>query len=358
MTTMPLNVPRATAWTGTATRLALLGGTAALAFILELALGTVRIPFADVVAILLGSAPADESWGMIVRAVRLPRAITAAGGGAALGVSGLVLQTLFRNRLAGPWLLGVTGGARLGVGVMIVVISWSGYFLPAKLGIPGGVGIALSASAGAAGALAIMALAARRVGTVSLLLLGVMITFLATGVTSVLMHLVSEDQARVFEAWSDGNFGGVTWPNVQVLLPVLVIGAALAVAIVKALDALLLGERYAHSMGVSVRHIRWLALASVALLAGATTAFCGIVAFLDVAVPQVARGVMQSAQHRILLPACVLIGAAVALFADLLAHLPAGNKVLHLNAITAMLGAPVVIWIVLRGTRRLDGGDA
>ena len=146
--------------------------------------------------------------------------------------------------------------------------------------------------------------------------------------------------------------------NLQVLLPLLALGGVLAVTLVKALDALLLGERYAHSMGVSVQRVRWLALASVALLSGTTTAFCGIVAFLDVAVPQVARGVMQSAQHRVLLPASLLIGAAVAMFADLLAHLPAGNKVLHLNAITAILGAPVVIWIVLRGTRRADGGES
>lgn len=358
MTTIPLVQAPPRAWTSTSTRFAVLAVVTTVAFVLELALGTVRIPFVDVVAILLGSSPADESWLMIVRTVRLPRALTAAGGGAALGVSGLVLQTLFRNRLAGPWLLGVTGGARLGVGMMILVISWSGYFLPAKLGIPGGVGIALSASLGAAAALGAMALAARRVGTVSLLLLGVMITFLATGVTSVLMHLVSEDQARVFEAWSDGNFGGVTWLNLQVLLPVLAIGGILALSLVKALDALLLGERYAHSMGVSVRRIRWLALAAVALLSGATTAFCGIVAFLDVAVPQVARGLMQSAQHRVLLPATVLLGAAVAMLADLLAHLPAGNKVLHLNAITAILGAPVVIWIVLRGATRRAGGDS
>jgi iron complex transport system permease protein len=358
MTTLALDQSPAGPWARTTTRLMALCAVAAVAFVLELALGTVRIPFADVVSILLGATPADDSWLMIVRTVRLPRALTAAGGGAALGVSGLVLQTLFRNRLAGPWLLGVTGGARLGVGVMILVISWSGYFLPAKLGIPGGVGIALSASLGAGAALGAMALAARRVGTVSLLLLGVMITFLATGITSVLMHLVSEDQARVFEAWSDGNFGGVTWLNLQVLLPVLALGAVLAITLVKALDALLLGERYAQSMGVSVRRIRWLALAAVALLSGATTAFCGIVAFLDVAVPQLARGLMQSAQHRALLPATALLGAAVAMFADLLAHLPAGNKVLHLNAITAILGAPVVIWIVLRGRGSSRGGES
>lgn len=357
MTSVALSRPAALADARTAVRFAVLAAIALIAFVLELALGTVRIPFADVLQILVGVAPADDSWRMIVTTVRLPRALTAAAGGAALGASGLVLQTLFRNRLAGPWLLGVTGGARLGVGVMIVVISWSGYFLPAKLGIPGGVAIAVSASAGAAAALAVMALASRRVGTVSLLLLGVMITFLATGLTSVLMHLVSEDQGRVFEAWNDGNFGGVTWLNLQVLLPVMAIGTALAVTLVKPLDALLLGERYAESMGVSVQRARWLALAAVAMLSGTITAFCGIVAFLDVAIPQLARGIMRSSQHRVLLPATLLIGAAVALFADLLAHLPIGNRILHLNAITAILGAPVVIWIVLRGSRRTDGED-
>ncbi len=334
---------------GTASvRIGALAVLAVLAFVLELSLGTVHIPPGDVVGILLGGVAGDDSAVMIVRTVRLPRALTAAFGGAALGASGLVLQTLFRNRLAGPWLLGVTGGARLGVGLLMVVVSWSGYFLPARLGISGGVGIALSASFGAAGALAIMALAARRVRPVSLLLLGVMLTFLSTGLTSVLMHLVSEDQGRVWEAWNDGNFGGVTWLNLQVLLPVLLVGIALAGVLVKPLDALLLGERYAESMGVSVSRIRWLALTAVAVLAGGTTAFCGVVAFLDVAVPQVARGVMRSADHRRLLPATLLLGAALAMYADLLSHLPVGNRILHLNAITAVLGAPVVIWIVLR----------
>jgi iron complex transport system permease protein len=355
MTTVAVSRPSAVAASSVAMRFVVLTAIAMLAFVLELALGTVRIPLSDVLSILAGATPADDSWGLIVKTVRLPRALTAAVGGAALGASGLVLQTLFRNRLAGPWLLGVTGGARLGVALMIVVISWSGYFLPAKLGIPGGVGIAASASLGAAAALAVMAMASRRVGTVSLLLLGVMITFLATGLTSVLMHLVSEDQGRVFEAWNDGNFGGVTWLNLGVLLPVIVAGTALAIALVKPLDGLLLGERYAESMGVSVRRARWLALAAVALLSGTVTAFCGVVAFLDVAVPQLARGITRSAEHRILLPASLLLGASVAMFADLLAHLPVGNRILHLNAITAILGAPVVIWIVLRGSRRTEG---
>ena len=288
---------------------------------------------------------------MIVRTVRLPRALTAAAGGAALGASGLMLQTLFRNRLAGPWLLGVTGGARIGVAMMIVAVSLSGYLVPAKLGISGSAAVAGSASAGAAIALAVMALAARRVGTMSLLLLGVMITFLTTGASSVLMHLVSEDQGRVWEAWNDGNFGGVTWLNLRVLLPLFAIGSVAALMLVKSLDALLLGERYAESMGVSVPRIRWMALAVVAILSGTTTAFCGVVAFLDVAVPHVARGVMRTSDHRVLLPASLLLGAALAMFADLLAHLPVGNRILHLNAITAVLGAPVVMGMLLKRSR-------
>jgi len=348
MTSVAMPAARGATSAALLTRFALLAAATALAFLLELAVGTVRIPFSDVVSILSGGASTDESWRTIVQTVRLPRALTAATGGAALGASGLVLQTLFRNRLAGPWLLGVTGGARLGVALMIVAVSWSGYFLPAQLGIPGSVGVALSASVGALGALLIMALAARRVGTVSLLLLGVMITFLATGASSVLMHLVSEDQGRVWEAWNDGNFGGVTWANLRVLLPLLLLGTLLAVALMKSLDALTLGERYAESMGVSVRRIRWVALAAVALLSGATTAFCGVVAFLDIAVPQIARRIIASTEHRFLMPATLLLGAALAMYADLLAHVPIGNRILHLNAITSVLGAPVVIWMLLR----------
>lgn len=316
-------------------------------FAAELLLGTVAIAPHEVFALLRGELP-DSPAGLIVRSVRLPRALTAALGGAALGASGLLLQTLFRNRLAGPWILGVTGGARLGVGVYIVLVSLVGSFVPARLGIGGSAGIALSAALGAAVTLAGMAAAARRVGTVSLLMLGLMLTFLATGVTSVLLHLVPEEQGRVWEAWNDGNFGGVTWPNLTVLAPSVVLGLGLALLLVKPLDAFHLGERYAASMGVPVARVRQLALLTVAATSGVLTAFCGVVAFLDVAVPQLARGLCRTAEHRVLLPAAMLLGAALAMAADLLAHLPGGNRILHLNAIAAILGAPVVIWIIMR----------
>lgn len=331
-----------------AARLWLLAGLAVVAFLLELSLGTVRISAIDVLRVLTGQSVADENWVMIVQTVRVPRALTAAWGGAALGVSGLALQTLFRNRLAGPWLLGVTGGARLGVAVLILIASTVGYVVPARLGVQGGAGVALFASLGAAGVLALMALAARRVSSVSLLILGLMLTFLATGLTSVLLHLVSEDQARIWAAWNDGNFGGVTWPVLRLLLPAVTLGVAVTFAMAKPLDALLLGEHYAASVGAPVVRTRRVAFAAVALLAGTVTAFCGVVAFLDVAVPQMARGVMRTSHHRVLVPAAAFLGAALAMLADLLAHLPVGNEILHLNAITAVLGAPVVMAMIVR----------
>ncbi len=350
MTVAGLTVPTATVRPASRTlgRLWLLIAVAVVAFILELSFGTVRISALDVLRVLTGQPVADENWRMIVHTVRLPRALTAAFGGAALGVSGLALQTLFRNRLAGPWLLGVTGGARLGVAVFILLSALFGYLVPARLGITGGVGVALFASLGAAAVLGIMALVARRVSSVSLLILGLMLTFLATGLTSVLLHLVSEDQARIWAAWNDGNFGGVTWPVLRLYLPAITLGIAVTFMLAKPLDALLLGEHYAESIGAPVVQTRRVAFASVALLAGTLTAFCGVVAFLDVAVPQLARGVMRTSRHRVLVPAAASLGAALAMFADLLAHLPVGNEILHLNAITAVLGAPVVMAMIVR----------
>ncbi|MCU0649860.1 MAG: iron ABC transporter permease [Gemmatimonadaceae bacterium] len=337
---------------GTARRpqvvLLLLVALLVMAFAAELLMGTVAIAPADVLALLMGRADADDTGALIVRTVRLPRALTAALGGATLGGSGLLLQTLFRNRLAGPWILGVTGGARVGVAVWIVLVSLAGSFVPARLGIGGSIGVALAAGCGAAATLAFMAIAARRIGSVSLLILGLMLTFLAGGLTSVLLHLVPEDQGRVWEAWNDGNFGGVTWANLRILAPLVLLGLGSALLLVKPLDAFQLGERYAESMGVPVRRVRQIALCAVSAMAGAVTAFCGVVAFLDVAVPQLARGLCRTSEHRVLLPAAMLLGAAMALCADLLTHLPGGNRILHLNAIAAVIGAPVVIWIVFR----------
>jgi iron complex transport system permease protein len=327
--------------------LATLLAVAVAAFLVELMLGTVRIPAADVIRALVGGA-ADREIADIVLRVRLPRGLTAAAAGSALAVCGLVLQTLLRNPLAGPWVLGVVAGARFGVAVLILTVGAVAATISSRVSLGGSLSVAIAAAVGSTAVLALMAAVARRVSTVTLLVLGFLFSFLVGGVTSVMLHFASEEQFAIWESWNDGSFGGVTWSQLTVLLPVVLIGLVAANALAKPLDSLLIGERYARTMGVAVSRVRWFAIALVAGLAGAPTAYCGTLTFVDIAVPHLARGLLRSADHRVLIPGCALLGAALALAADVLSHLPGTNRVMHLNAILSMIGAPVVIWVIYR----------
>jgi iron complex transport system permease protein len=329
--------------------LAAMCGVMILAFLLSLSFGSVRIPLEQVLTILLGGQAERASWTTIIYDFRLPKALTAALAGAALGVSGLQMQTLFRNPLADPFVLGVSSGASLGVALVVLSVGVANTTLLAVTGLIGNLSLAAAASIGAGAVLALVLTLAQRVqNSVTLLILGLMIGYITGAIVSLLLYFSIAERIQAYIAWSFGSFGGVTWSRMHVLAPVVGIGLLLALILTKSLNALLLGEAYARSLGVDIRRARTGIVASSALLAGAVTAFCGPIAFLGIAIPHLCRALLRSADHRLLIPACILVGATTALLADLFAQAPGMSVVLPLNAITALIGAPTVIWILLR----------
>ncbi len=314
----------------------------------SLAGGSVSIPWLDVVQILAGGESDNPAWSGIVLRIRLPKALTASLAGAALAVSGLLMQTLFRNPLAGPFVLGVSAGASLGVAIVLLAVGAGTSQLLTGLGLVGDFGLVAAASLGSAAALALVMVAARRVSTLTLLILGVLFGYATSALVTVLIHFSLAERIQSYITWTFGSFGGVTWSQLQVLAPTLLVGLTLAFLAAKPLNALLLGEQYAASMGVAVTQARWLILVSTALLAGGVTAFCGPIGFLGIAVPHLVRGVFRVADHRILIPASILAGATIALISDLVAQLPGRQAVLPLNAVTALIGAPIIGAIILR----------
>ncbi len=331
-----------------ALRLGVLGLVALACLVASVAVGSAKVPLSEVVTILAGGEAERASWRGIVLDFRLPKALTGALAGAALAVSGLLMQTLFRNPLAGPYVLGVSAGASLGVAMVVLSAGAGASQLLAGFGLAGDLGLVAAASAGSGAALGLVFLAAKRVSTLTLLILGVLFGYATSALVTVLVHFSLAERIQSYLTWTFGSFGGVTWSQLRVLAPVLAAGLALAAAASKPANALLLGESYAASMGVAVTRARYLILASTALLAGAVTAFCGPIAFLGVAVPHLVRGLLGSADHRLLIPASVLAGASVALASDLVAQLPGSRAVLPLNAVTALIGAPVIAGVILR----------
>ncbi len=330
--------------------LTLLAVAVILAALASLMTGSVLLPPGDVAQILLdaehpGSPP---SWRAIVWSFRLPKTLTAILAGAALATAGLLMQTLFRNPLAGPYVLGLSAGASLAVALVVLGAGAGGLQLLSGLGAVGDVGVAAAASFGAGAVLMLVLMAARRVASLTLLILGVLFGYATGALVTILLHFSVADRVQAYVIWTFGSFGGVTWRQLAVLAGAVVVGLAIAWLVAKPLDALLLGETYASSLGVDIRSARGAVLVATALLAGSVTAFCGPVGFVGVAVPHMARAMVATARHRWLVPATALSGSLVALLADLVAQLPGTAQVLPLNAVTALLGAPVIAWIVLR----------
>jgi iron complex transport system permease protein len=315
-------------------------------FALRLAAGSVAIPLDEVIGVLLGGEASKTSWTNIVLKVRLPLALTAALAGSALAVGGLMMQTLFRNPLADPYVLGISSGASLGAAV--IVLAGGGAFF-STIGLAGDFRLAAASSLGAGAVMTVVLIVSRRVtNSVTLLILGLMFGYMTSAIVSLLLHFAVPERVQAFTSWSFGSFGGVTWGQLRVLIPAVTIGLTGALVMVKPLNALLLGETYARSLGLNVRRARFWIVAVTAVLAGAVTAFCGPIAFLGVAVPHLCRGLLRTADHRALLPAVMIMGANVALVAALIADLPGGRLVLPLNAVMALIGAPVVMAVILR----------
>lgn len=318
-----------------------------LTFAVNLALGSVNIPLQDIITILLGGEGAQPNWDRIVLVVRMPSAVTALLAGAGLAVSGLMMQTFFRNPLAGPFVIGISSGASLGVAV--VVLS-SGAVLLSTIGVGGTLGIALAASLGAGLVMALVLLVARRVNNhMTLLIVGVMFGYATSAIVSLLMYFSRPEQIDNYVRWGFGSFGGVTWTTMRIYAPVIILALVIAMTLAKTLNSLLLGETYARSMGLDVKQARRWIILSTALLAGVTTAFCGPIGFIGLAVPHLCRAIFNTSDHRTLIPACIMMGASVALIADVVASMPGNMQMsLPLNAVTSLIGAPVVVWVILR----------
>ena len=317
--------------------------TAAVAvlFAADIAVGSVSIPIRDVWAALTGGECAPTT-ARIIRDIRLMKAVVALVAGAALAVSGLQMQTLFRNPLAGPYVLGVSSGASLGVAIFILgapMLGLTGHAWLSSLGVAGAAWI------GAAATLALVAAISTRIKDIMvILILGMMISSGVSAIVQILQYLSAEEALKSFVVWTMGSLGDVTATQLALLLPAVAAGAALSVTAIKSLNMLLLGENYARSMGLDLRRSRSIILLSTTLLAGTVTAFCGPIGFIGLAMPHVARVIFRNADHRTLMPAAALTGAASLLLCDMVAKLLA----LPVNSITALLGIPVVVWVVVR----------
>ncbi len=316
-----------------------LSAITAFLFLLDLTVGTVSVPLRDVWNALTGG-DCPQSTAKIVLNIRLVKAVVALLAGAALSVSGLQMQTLFRNPLAGPYVLGISSGASLGVALFILgapLLGMSATFTS--------LGIAGSAWIGSAIVLAIIAGAGHRIKDIMvILILGMMFSSGVGAVVQILQYLSNEESLKSFVIWTMGSLGDVTLAQLYILLPAVLTGLIVAILTIKPLNLLLFGEDYAVTMGLNIRRSRALLFLSTTLLAGTVTAFCGPIGFVGLAIPHVTRMLLDNSDHRILLPGTILTGASVLLLCDLVSKL----FTLPVNAITALLGIPVVVWVVLR----------
>lgn len=334
-------------------RLLALAGAVLLLFALDLLSGSVRIPLAEALGILLGRAAENPVHGTILLLFRLPKALVALAGGAALAASGLLLQTVFRNPLAGPDVLGINSGASVGVAFLVLAAGGSGAAgassLLGSLGLAGYALLALAASLGAGLVLGLILLLSRRFeDAVTLLILGMLVGYVAGAAVSLLVYFGAPSKVQLYLSWTYGSFGGVTVRELPVFLGAIGLGFLLLLRAGKPLNALLLGERYAASLGVDVRRERGRAIAAAALLTGAATAFCGPIAFVGIAAPQAARRFLKSSDHGLLIPASALTGALFCLGADVVSQLPRNGSVLPVNPLLALVGAPIILSVFMR----------
>ena len=315
-------------------------------FASNLLLGSVSIPAEDVMRILLGDTNEKASWRFIILESRLPQAITAMFCGASLAVSGLMLQTIFRNPLAGPSVFGINSGA--GLGVALVMLFLGGGLSVGSLQFSGFAAVLIAAFFGALAVMAVIFFFSTLVRShVMLLIIGIMIGYISNSAISLLNFFATDEGVKSYMVWGLGSFGGVSMANMPVFVGVSLFGLSGALLLIKPLNALLLGDRYAENLGVNIVAVRNWLLVVTGLLTAVTTAFCGPVAFIGLAVPHMARLLLTTDNHRQLLPATMRCGAVVALVCNLLCFLPGDGGVIPLNAVTPLIGAPVIIYVIL-----------
>ncbi|APU08873.1 iron ABC transporter [Cellulophaga lytica] len=318
-----------------------------ICFCVSISLGSVTIPFTDTLSVIFGGDLEKESWRYIIKNYRIPKALTAILTGSGLALSGLLMQTLFRNPLAGPFVLGISSGASLGAAILIMGASvLSGVF---TFGVVNNVTLAIASSTGSfLVLLSVLVVAAKVKDTMALLIIGLMFGSITAAIVSVLSYFTDAEQLQQYIYWSFGSLGNLSWSQLGLLGTIVGIGIFISIFTIKSLNAFLLGENYAHSLGVHIKKQRFLIIVATGLLAGGVTAFAGPIAFIGLAVPHLTRQVFNTTNHKILIPAVLLYGAILMLLCDTIAQLPSSAYVLPINAITSIIGAPVVIWLLVR----------
>jgi iron complex transport system permease protein len=315
--------------------------------VVNISLGSVYIPLKQIIMALFDGDIEKESWRTIVLNYRLPKAITAIIVGSGLSISGLLMQTLFRNPLAGPFVLGISSGASLGVAILILGGAFFGATISAYAF--SNWGQAIAASLGAFLVLSAVLLAAIKVrNTMSILIIGLMFGSFTAAIISVLAYFSSANQLQQYLFWSFGSLGNLSWAEISLLLFSFLIGVSLVILVIKPLNSLLLGENYARSMGVNIKRTRYLILIATSLLTGVITAFSGPIAFIGLAVPHLTKLLFSTSNHKILIPAVAIGGAIIMLICDSIAQLPTSEFTLPINAITSLFGAPIIIWLLVR----------
>ncbi|MEC3964482.1 iron ABC transporter permease [Flagellimonas halotolerans] len=318
-----------------------------LSCLLNISSGSVSIPFTDMLSTLFGKTSQVASWEYIIWDYRVPKAFTSILVGGGLSLSGLLMQTLFRNPLAGPFVLGISSGASLGAALLLMGASLlAGY---TSISFLGDVSLAIAASIGSFLVLSVVMIVAQRVkDTMALLIIGLMFGSITSAIVSVLAYFSSAENLQRFIFWSFGSVGNLSTGQLLLLLVIVALGVLLSILSIKSLNAFLLGEHYAQSLGISLKKSRLTIIIATGLLAGGITAFAGPIAFVGLAVPHLTRQIFDTMEHKVLIPAVMLYGSILMLLCDTLAQLPNSASVLPINAITSLVGAPVVIWLLVR----------
>ena len=318
-----------------------------LLFFVNISFGSISIPFKEIYTSLTGGQASKSTWEYIIINYRLPKAITAILVGMGLSISGLLMQTLFRNPLAGPYVLGLSSGASLGVAFVILGASLLPPFLSTIL--LSSYGVVLASTIGSSVVLlAVLVVSQRLRDTMALLIVGLMFGSFTSAIVGVLTYFSSAEQLQKFTFWSMGNLGNLSWSSVSILTICVGIGLLLSLFSIKPLNALLLGENYARSLGLNFKKTRLIIIFATSILAGSITAYAGPIAFIGLAVPHIAKLIFQTSNHSILYWSTLLLGASILLFCDVISELPALEIMLPINAVTSIIGAPVVIWLLVR----------
>lgn len=317
------------------------------AFLVNISFGSVTIPINQIIKGLLGSSMEKESWEIILFNFRLPKAFTAIFVGIGLAISGLLMQTLFRNPLAGPYVLGLSSGASLGVAFVILGSA----FLPVSIAtfFLSSYGLTLASALGSFAVLSAVLLVAKRLkDTMAILIVGLMFSSFTSAIVSILSYFSTAEQLQKYTFWSLGSISNLSWKEVTILIALVSFGILLSILVIKPLNALLLGERYAKSIGINFRKTRFIIIIATSILAGSITALVGPIAFIGLAVPHMAKLLFKTSNHSVLVFGTLLLGGVLMLVCDTIAQFPGSDLTLPINAITSLFGAPIIIWLLVR----------